>query len=79
MTHEEMIMLHHEDIKKAKEMLKNIPKDLDAVFKRLDTLEGRTENIFIAYGRIDTLEYQMKAQIEFYEGWIKLFEEANNG
>ena len=41
MTHEELIMHHHEDIKKAKEMLKNIPKDLDAVFKRLDTLESQ--------------------------------------
>ena len=79
MTHEELIMNHHEDMKKAKEMLKNITKDLDKTFKRLDTLEGRTENIFIAYGRIDTLEYQMKAQIEFYEGWIKLLEGFDNG
>jgi hypothetical protein len=39
LTLEELIMHHHEDIKKVKEMLKNIPKDLGAVFKRLDTLE----------------------------------------
>ena len=39
MTHEAMIILHHEDIRKAKEMLKNITKDLGAAFERLDTLE----------------------------------------
>jgi len=43
MTHEEMIMNHHEDIKKAKEMLKNITKDLGAAFERLDRIEAQME------------------------------------
>ena len=41
MTHETLIMNHHKDLMKVKEMLKNITKDLDTTFKRLDTLESQ--------------------------------------
>ena len=41
MTHETLIMNHHKDLMKVKEMLKSITKDLDTTFKRLDTLESQ--------------------------------------
>ena len=41
MTHETLIMNHHKDLMKVKEMLKSITKDLGAAFERLDTLESQ--------------------------------------
>ena len=41
MTHETLIMNHHKDLMKVKEMLKSITKDLDTTFERLDTLESQ--------------------------------------
>ena len=41
MTHETLIMNHHKDLMKVKEMLKSITKDLGTTFERLDTLESQ--------------------------------------
>ena len=43
MTHEELIMQHNADIKKAIKMLKDISKDLETIFKRLDELERQMD------------------------------------
>ena len=73
MTHEAMIILHHEDIRKAKEMLKNIKTDLDTIFTRVDRLEAHIGN------RLNVLDSQMESQCKINDDLIKLLREANNG